>query len=255
MRLGPCNLQLWASKPPLYLLLDSKGPYKPFHQIWGLCLHSWLPPTPVEKCLEAFCALQDWREPRGPPLPPNWPLIPPPFLMASTTCKNLQKGHFGAIRKETTASHKEGGFSCQPGHWLPSSRQTLAEMYPSTHDPRISLGNSLAFSFLLAGRRNPAHSVQKDDLPGEKGWIAQFWHFYFFFLGILTYYCIFISLGIEYKEVFKYTQHAHWSLIKLYFGTLFISQVVSTYKFFAFYSLNTIMDVDFVRTSVHAVST
>jgi len=61
------------------------------------------------------------------------------FLMASTTCNNLQKGHFEGIRKETSAPHKEAGFSCQPGHWLPSSQQTLAKMYPSTHDPRIPL--------------------------------------------------------------------------------------------------------------------
>jgi len=32
------------------------------------------------------------------PLPLNWPLIPFPFLMASTTCKDLQKGHFGSIK-------------------------------------------------------------------------------------------------------------------------------------------------------------
>ena len=73
VRLRPCNLQLWGFQTPT---LSSVGsPYRPYHQTWvpGLTLD---PPTPVGQCLEAFCALQDWRVPRGPPFPPNWPLIP-----------------------------------------------------------------------------------------------------------------------------------------------------------------------------------
>ena len=70
VRLRPCDLQLWGFQTPT---LSSVGsPYRPYHQTWvpGLTLD---PPTPVGQCLEAFCALQDWRVPRGPPFPPNWP--------------------------------------------------------------------------------------------------------------------------------------------------------------------------------------
>ena len=74
---------------------------------------------------------------RGPPLPPNRPLIPSPFLMASTTCNNLQKGHFGGIRKETSGPHKKAGFSCQPGIYYPHLYK-LGGNVP-THDPRIPL--------------------------------------------------------------------------------------------------------------------
>jgi len=67
--------------------------------------------------------------------------------MASTICKDLQKGHFGGIRKETSASHEDAGFSCKPEAGTTLFFTNSSKNVPFNSRLENSFGSPLAFNF------------------------------------------------------------------------------------------------------------